>query len=166
MNLVDNWILFQFERFAHWVQAWTGKDNFFLAKLCMVTYGGLNIWELYFLLHSGPWKWSYLQNYISFALGMYVAIKSNLHTLIAEQLTTPNFRNPLQITYRLWRGIYLGFLLMSIVYLIQGKGYAVEVVREVCFIAFLYLVSCTPMPPGESRAKMFLPKWVLSPSRN
>src|SRR5579872_7461233 len=107
---IDGPILAQFERFAHWFQTWTGKDNFFLARICITVYGIISIWELYSLLQSGPWKWMYLQNYLFFAVAMYLAIKANLSRLTAEQLTTPKFRNPLQISFRFVRMVYLGAL--------------------------------------------------------
>jgi hypothetical protein len=140
-----------FEPFAHWFQKLTGKDCFWLAEIIIGLYIILYGWEI--SLES--------ENMLLFALrfavfGSFLIFVYIRQTHQWREHTYRNldkgFANPLR------KIPILRILLWIVAFLTLIPFNWFTVADSITLLCWAYLISCTPLPPGQSKLKKWLEK--------
>ena len=147
-----------FQPFAHWFQDWTGKDSFFLARcfifihcflavLCDFEEDKIGV-KLVFMIFLDLFL-------ILFDIVFYLVAKS-----FYDHYNKPGLMSMVVIWLLPGRCIAMfGLLLTPILGLRYGLLHVVlEEGACICFLVFLYFLSCTPKPPSKSKVRKHIEK--------
>lgn len=134
--LLDELLLRVFQWFSDWLQILTGKDCFFLAKFfCALISGVIMLDDLDWLLTT----------WLLFGVMIWIVVVSFVENGILSET-----RNPLEEVW--FVRVLFGFpYLFS--FFIGFFDFSYQRIANGLYFAILYLVSCTPMPPGAFRLK-------------
>lgn len=180
LKQLDIWLVENVaERFTHWFQKLTGKNNFWLARLCA--------WQIIFFPMSALAVEAILQGSIhallydvklpgSFITLGIVAVFYTLVIHIVEKATkkarTHDCMNPLKsipggIRYRFYN-ILLWSVILSGVWALVGLNNhdGIESMKMLLFsvvwlfptIVIVHIMSCDPLPPSSEKSK--ITKWI------
>jgi hypothetical protein len=155
----DQQLLEQFERFAHWFQKWTGKDNFWLAWMSywsMSMFATLSLWQA-----DKRTVTNFIICLVVVALGWsFIAYieQFKLRLLRKNWSLESQTRNPMHMCIRTFVYRVLNLLSVPLLGILVGdRAFGKALICSQIAILFLYyFYSCTPQPPGTSRiAKLF-----------
>ena len=164
----DQLVLNKFESFAHWLEEWTGEDNFSLAYVTFFITAGLcllvallSIWHQFWLLFL-------VDLFFTSCLSMTYKLIKMVSAVIRPY---PDHLNPLKDPD--WPGNDTGFRfffsvsavcmvgLLSLLWLSSHDWHllvmAVLWIAVLCNKITIYLCSCNPLPPGSTSGKFW--KW-------
>ncbi len=159
---LDDWMFDAgFQRFAHWFQRLTGKNNFFLARYvpCMI----IGMLAIVGLWHPAVFIVS-IMSLVN--LPVTFRVVAQIERQFAKDSTSrtmnPLRAHPLGIKLRLLVTFVLGIPFWQWLFMFTSMhevtyGCAM-VTMHASLISVIYFISCTPLPPGESKFK----KWLTS----
>ena len=154
MNILwrfDDWLIEQTEKFCHWFQKWTGRTNYFLARISTFLIVGL-ITLVYFRLDRSL-DVTMLVAVVALVLSVLLAFltASPSHEEKAIKRLADGIANPYKVSIRFSRfyAIIISVLFLS-THVIRNEFS----LKSICWImlfsaitAFFYLISCDPLPP-------------------
>jgi len=152
---LDDLIIEITEKLMHFVQTWTGVNNFAVARFLGIVYVTTGI----LLIHQKVFDTSlFIFEMLLFVDAVYISFRDE-----AECRNKPQFKNRSSISpsMRILRIVMLyGISLTSIISLLNPKRIASEHLQVMLHIWLLptmcYMLACTPLPPGNSKVLSFL----------
>ncbi len=151
----DSWLISVFERFSHWFQRFTGRDNFWLAWVLFYTWVIFSIWEMYIANQHSNQTMTFIV--MASLLILYMIWQIFLAIMVSSfrsmKLGTSMTRNPLEHIFwvRLLRLYNVTLALWSLSKLLLGKETLGGLSAVSIHTSMWYFFSCTPLPPGESK---------------
>ncbi len=158
---LDDWLIDNvFQRFAHWFQRMTGKDNFYLAT-CSGMISVLVGFYINALLNSHPIDYLITCSMVGVIIGSSIISKKRYEGENRGTLT-PTLNSERNRTYPtlfrvLFLGVGFGHIIILISIIITASHWSKileEILLEVLllgFIGHLYFVACTPLPPQKGK---------------
>lgn len=169
LQTIDWFVLGKFEKFAHWWQRLTGKDCFWLAKLCLILWltGSaaeylIKIW----LFNAGAPRIGLLAIDALLAIFWY-------HKILSSQFDTYQkigFSNKNKLEFkvvRIFMAIATFFTMIAIIFkllknadAVYFSSYLIYAVIAIMVFSMAYFTSCDPLPPAKSKVRQWLEKVV------
>ncbi len=159
---IDHFFIAFFEKIAHWLQDWTGKNNFWFARIVIFAYLAIVIISSQFMLKD---KDTAFLSPLSFVVGILVAFMFLIFSYMIEQRTSQHskFKNSFSNPYfdaALLRITLIVFFMIDIpLNLRDGFISTFEIyegMRDVTYLTIWYLLCVTPKPPSDSKIKKIL----------
>lgn len=135
--MLDLFVLNRCEKFSHSLYRLTGRDNFWLAKVSLILLLVLSFIDFGIYI---AWTFPFF--------GIMIR-----HMFLAMKSIEPKHENVGKVNYlihRLW--MLLGFIIF-----LEWSN--------LLFTLFYYFISCTPLPPSESKFKKWVKNMVKSLKR-
>lgn len=170
----DAWLIRQLEKFTHWFQKLTGKDNFFLAR-CALAVSVVCILVRAIDPVTGNLRYQQLFSGGVFGLLYLYNTSTEEETIREDAIKGFANRNKVSSFVRFLR--LLWFSIMIIVTLPQCFLFALflfgdipfgiidwrRVLDESSFALFWYLIACDPLPPCSSKVMDWLRSFGQKP---
>ena len=153
---VDRWIIGQYERFAHWIQRLAGFDCYDLAALCCALIVGVIIGQDLLLFFKAAPRWWRAISLIAHSAsgGFWVWIPSQLKVSreFAKLRLRHGVANPLKIMpSTICCRLILVWLVVVFAYPTPNAA-----ARMLGMASYLYFLACDPLPPAESKVRMWI----------
>ncbi|MFA5934157.1 MAG: hypothetical protein WC795_02995 [Candidatus Paceibacterota bacterium] len=177
MEKMDFALLGFFQKISDWFQEWFGRDNFFLARACVLLYilgYGIYIGSIILLLGMNSWLFMYILCcfFVSFIFSKGI---DSLERICREN---PKFKNPGVIGLRTNRILSMFWIifaissLLDILRLVFNQEYVSEVgnkshlillhsgecLEQLMFFVIPFFACCTPKPRKPSKVKKLVEK--------
>ena len=142
---VDFWILWRVQKFADFVQVWLGLDCVKLAKFAYIIAQALYL--AYFFASPENSRSTFFLVINSCVFCSFAVKASNLKV-------SPYSQNPEMVNFFFSRTLNITLWPFSLSLLIKLQVHEILLFLSVTFFALgLYLHSCTPKPPSQSKLK-------------
>ncbi len=170
VKLFDTSMLSIYQKFSDWFQKTFGPTNFSLARACLMCLCLLNLsWFVIPVIILKDFAFTTIilmvLVVIILFLGFRICTRSEREYF---KKTRNNFLNKNEKTFFVWRIFSITFFIFRIIIFIQTltADFSVDLViiygalagHHIIIVHFFYFVSCTPLPPGESKVKAKLKK--------
>lgn len=169
LQKIDWFVLGKFEKLAYWWQKLTGKDCFWLAKLCLVillTGFAADYLVKIWLLNTGAPRIGSLAVYVFIAIFWYHHINSSQ----VDTYQKIGFGNENKLKFKAIRvfiaiGDFLSmistvFELIKSVDVMHFFLHLIYAIIAIALVSMVYFAACDPLPPAKSKVRQWLEKIV------
>ena len=167
LQRLDDFLMdFIFEPTVKKIQTWTGKNNFWLARLvCYVTFLMFSLYGLFVYNRESPYFGIGCWVYIFYeTMKSFKKIKRSENRYEDQVNKYGAYLNLTRIEYSISRPLgNVLFILISITLPIYVNNFWYNILGTTgLFFNWLidYLISCTPLPPSQSMIKALFKKWM------
>lgn len=161
MYSLDNWLLDKvFERFAHWFQKLTGRDNFFLAHACNF-FSFLLMMASQWLKKGTDLSMLFIIFTLSLGLSVWVWIAQRQYEIVdkPQKCRNQDRADPFMTSMRICLNcIMIVFILAITCQAFQKRECPnIPLLFALAFVyCCFYFSSCTPLPPQEGKMKSWI----------
>ncbi|MFC1644640.1 hypothetical protein ACFL08_01280 [Patescibacteria group bacterium] len=158
IRYAESLVLRGFEKFSHWTDRWFGVDNFLWAKISIVAVGAIAVMSV----HVDDYSFA-LKCYVNTCIAiLFLCYFTTCFFQEKKVKSNPRFRNEFEKSWFFSRIFVLGVLVKYFsVWIMRGReDDLVFLLSWLIFSFSVYFMSCTPLPPSESKVKSWLKKVI------
>jgi hypothetical protein len=152
--MIDIFFLVVVERLSHFIQRWSGYNNFQQSRAVSVLFFSISSYRLW---RGEKYMFMWLVSVIYFAIFIRGSIFLERVILDKCSRTGYGYRNPLEYVYpmRVARIMCIFLVFTGVGFCIIRRELILHLLEYSVFTLSLFLVCSTPLPPGDSKFREF-----------